>query len=176
MVRKLRRSPATRGQLPDAYAYPGSSAEAGPWVAALVAATGSFTHLPVGMAGTAPRRTRRWRPHADDVIDAAFEYGTGNGGGGVDIGDLLDADGFAVAILAIIGVVILAVIAVPLGILAIELVLALGLAAAGAVLRLAGVKPWTILVLRHGIVVTAVAVKGWRRSTAVIAALRQHTT
>jgi hypothetical protein len=185
VVRKLRKSPATRAQLPDAYAYTGSSAEAGSWVAALVAATGSFSHPPTGMEWTAqaPRRPRWRRPDAGDVMEMAVDFGSGNGGGGstgggggVDIGALFDADGFAVAILVIIGVVILAAIAVPLGLLAIELVLAFGLVAAGAVLRLARLKPWTVLVLRHGIVVAAVAVKGWRKSGAVIAALRQHTT
>ena len=178
VVRKLRKSVATQARLPDAYAYSGSSAEAAPWVAALVAATGSFNHPPTGTGWTVqtPQRTRRWRPDAGDLVDVAVDVGSGDGGGGgVDIGALLDADGFAVAILAIVGAVIVAAMAVPLGLLAIELVLALGTAAAGVVLRLARLKPWTVLVLRHGIVVTAVAVKGWRNSGAVIAALRQHT-
>lgn len=87
---------------------------------------------------------------------------------------MLDADEFALAILAILAIVVLAAIAVPLGLMAIEIVLTLGAVAAGVVLRLARIKPWTILVLRNGIVVAAVAVKGWRPSRAVLAALRRQ--
>ncbi len=66
-------------------------------------------------------------------------------------------------------------IAAPLGLLAIEIVLTVGLVAAGVILRLANIKPWTVLVLRGEVVVAVIAVKGWRTSRAVIAALRKHT-
>ncbi|MDQ1742755.1 MAG: hypothetical protein QOE23_1094 [Pseudonocardiales bacterium] len=177
MVRRLRKSRDSRARLPEAYAYDGSNADVDRWVRTLVAETGNFTHPATGLlaASRTPRRTRWRRPDALDVADVAIDVGTsGEGGGGVDIGGLLDADEFALAILAILAIVVVAVIAVPLGLLAIELVLTLGVAAAGVVLRLARIKPWTVLVLRDGIVVAAVAVKGWRSSRAVLVALRQQ--
>lgn len=179
MVRKLRKSPDTRARLPEAYSYPGSSADADAWVATLTAETGRFAHPPAGapLTASAPRRTRRRRrPHLGDVADSGVDLATGiNPGGGGGGGSLLDADEFALVILAVIAVVLVAAIAVPLGLIAIEVVLTLGAVAAGVVLRLARVKPWTVLMLRDGAVVAAIAVKGWRASRAVIAALRLHT-
>jgi hypothetical protein len=179
VVRKLRRSRDARARLPEAYGYDGPSADVDAWVRALVVRTGSFEHPAIGLARTsrAPRRTRWHRPDAWDVADAALEVGTSGGGGdigGGDLGDLLGADEFALAILAIVAIVVLAAIAVPLGLIAIEFAFTLAVAAAGVVLRLARVKPWTVLVLRNGIVVAAVAVKGWRPSRAVMVALRHH--
>ncbi len=193
VVRRLRKSGDSSARLPAAYAYGGGSAYGGRsaydgsiadvdrWVRTLVVETGNFTHPAAGLLATSrtPRRTRWRRPDALDVADVAIDVGTSGGGsgggsGGVDIGGLLDADEFALAILAILAIVAVAVIAVPLGLLAIELVLTLGVAAAGVVLRLARIKPWTVLVRRDGIVVAAVAVKGWRPSRAVLAALRQQ--
>ncbi len=170
MVRKSR---DTRARLPEAYAYDGPSTEVDSWVRALVVRTGSFEHPAIGLeaASPAPRRTRRHRPDPLDVADAAVEIGTSGGG---DFGSSLDGSEFGLVILAILALVVLAAIAVPLGLIAIELALTIGLAAAGVVLRLARIKPWTVLVLRNGIVVAAVSVKGWRPSRAVIAALRQQ--
>lgn len=184
-------------RLPEAYAYTGSSTDAGPWARALAAETGAFAHRPISLASTTPRRPRRRSDTIDTTIDTAVDAtidtainatidtaidatsrvnagGGGRGGGG---GDWLDGpDEFVLIILAVIAVLVVVVIAAPLGLIAIEIVLALGLAVAGIVLRLANIKPWTVLVLRDGTVVAAVAVKGWRSSRAVIAALRQHTT
>jgi len=176
-VRKLRKSPDTRSQLPEAYAYQGSSADADGWARALVVQTGSFRHPPPVLASTAPRRPRIRRPDADDVLDVVSSIDTGGGGGGGGGGDWLSgADEFGLAIIAAIVVVIIAAIAVPLGLIALELVLTLGLVVAGIVVRLARIKPWTVLVLRHRSVVAVVAVKGWRTSRAVMGALRQHIT
>ena len=215
MVRKLRRSADTRGRLPEAYTYNGSSADADRWVKALAAETGDFAHRPIGLASTTPRRARRRSDTIDDAIDAATATdaaidaatatdatvgatsrvngggggrggrgsggdhggsGGGHGGGGRGGGDWLDGpDEFGLIILAVIALLVVVVIAAPLGLIAIEIVLTLGLAAVGIVLRLANIKPWTVLVLRDRTVVAAVAVKGWRSSRSVITALRQHT-
>ncbi|HEX8079632.1 MAG TPA: hypothetical protein VF557_05445 [Jatrophihabitans sp.] len=176
MVRKLRKSADTRVRLPEAYTYNGSSADAGPWVRALAARTGDFAHQPIDLAP--PRRARR-RDHSDtldlppDLFPSAETGGGGSGGGG----DWLDgADEYGLVIIAVIVVLLVVAVAAPLGLIAIEIVLTLGLAAAGVILRLANIKPWTVLVLRNGIVVAVVAVKGWRSSRSVIAALRQHAT
>jgi hypothetical protein len=225
VVRKLRRSADTRGRLPEAYTYNGSSADADRWVKALAAETGDFAHRPIGLASTTPRRARRRSDTIDDAIDAATATdaaidaatatdaaidaatatdatvgatsrvngggggrggrgsggdhggsGGGHGGGGRGGGDWLDGpDEFGLIILAVIALLVVVVIAAPLGLIAIEIVLTLGLAAVGIVLRLANIKPWTVLVLRDRTVVAAVAVKGWRSSRSVITALRQHT-
>jgi hypothetical protein len=172
VVRKLRKSASTRAPLPDAYTYNGSSADADRWARALIAETDSFGHSLTGMALTAPRRTRD-RPGLSDLADVPSSVDTGGGGGG---DWLAGADEYGLVIIGAIVVLIAAAIAVPLGLIAIEIVLTLGLAVAGIVLRLARVKPWTVLVLRNRIVVAVVAVKGWRTSRAVIAALRQHAT
>ncbi|MEO6503257.1 MAG: hypothetical protein ABIQ09_15280 [Jatrophihabitantaceae bacterium] len=171
MIRKLRRSPDTRARLPEAYTYHGSSGDADGWVRALIAETGSFVHPPAGLESTGPPRRSRGRDgDLGDAADAALSFDTG----GADGSWLDGADEFALAIVAVIAVVVIAAIAVPLGLIAIELMLTFVLAAAGVILRLARVKPWTVLVLRDRVVVTVVAVKGWRSSRAVIAALRQH--
>lgn len=177
VVRKLRRSPDTRSQLPEAYAYHGSSADADGWARALVAETGSFRHPPPVLASTAPRKPRIRRPEAGDVLDVASSIDPGSWGGGGGGGDwLAEADEFGLAIIAVMVALIIAAIAVPLGFMALELMLTLGLVVAGIVVRLARIKPWTVLVLRNRSVVAVVAVKGWRTSRAVIDALRQHIT
>lgn len=195
VVRKLRKSRDGRARLPEAYAYAGPTADIDGWVRALVNRTGSFQH-PAAHPATRPvtlpiprrrpvtqwpsrrRRVTWWtrRPYRPDPVEVA-ELAVNVGLDNVDdVGGMLDADEFALVILAILAVVVLAVIAVPLGLLAIEVVLSLGIVAAGIVLRLLRVKPWTVLVLRNATVVAAIAVTGWRPSRAVLAALRRHLT
>lgn len=173
VVRKIFKSARPNARPPEAFGYRGSAAGADEFVARLLSDTGSFTHNAVGVSvdqmPSQPRsRRRKWGRAADagDPVDLA------SSGGGVGWFD--DLDEFALVIFAIIAVVVVLVIAVPLGLIAVELVLALGLIALGIMARLLNLKPWSVLVRRDGVVVAAVAVKGWRASRAVIAALREH--
>jgi hypothetical protein len=182
VIRKLRKSPDTRARLPEAYAYTGSRAGADEWTRALVAETESFRHPPTGPAVAEPRRAHDGFDPTDllDAPGAVHHAGDGGGnptGGGGQAtggggGDWLSGAGeLGLIIIAAIAVLI---IAVPLGLIGLELVLTLGLAVAGAVLRLAHIKPWTVLVSRDRNVVAVIAVKGWRTSRAVIASLRRQ--
>lgn len=100
--------------------------------------------------------------------------GGGGGGGGADASWFDGADELALVIFAVIAVVIVLAVAVPLGLIAIEFLIALALVAAGVVARLAHVKPWTVLVLCGESIVAVVAVTGWRPSRAVLKAVRRH--
>lgn len=177
VVRRLRRhkSPSVHRdqRLPDAFVYAGGPAEADTFAATLVAMTSGFTRpAPDDM----PTHPAEERAEIDplDLLDAPLpDFGTPSSGGGGGF-DFFDADEFAVVILAIVAVLVILMIAVPLGLIAIELVFTLAVIATGVVARLTRIKPWTVLVLRNGTVAGAVSVKGWRTSRAMIGSLRHH--
>lgn len=177
VVRKLRKRAAPDTSLPEAYRFSGSAEDADGWMSRLIANTDTFEHL---------RNPRLRRPiEAPDLLEmlkipaelpsgGEFHLGGGSGGGGVDAGWFDGVDDLAMVIFAVVAVVIVLAVAVPLGLVAIEFVVTLALIAVGVVARVAHIKPWTVLVLRDGTVVAAVAVKGWRPSRAVIRAVRSH--
>jgi hypothetical protein len=102
---------------------------------------------------------------------SALVSGGGGGGGGGVFDDLDEA---ALVILAVIAVAVFLIVAIPLGILAVELVFALLALLIGVALRMAHVRPWTILVRQGGVTTAAFSVTGWRSSRRVLAGLRQE--
>jgi hypothetical protein len=93
----------------------------------------------------------------------------GSGGGGDFFDDLDEA---AVVILAVIAVALFLMVAIPLGILAVEMSFALLALLVGISLRVAHVRPWTILVRQDGVTTAAFSVTGWRSSHRVVVGLK----
>lgn len=114
---------------------------------------------------------------ADAVLSVAFSSSgsSGGGGGGGGGGFLDDLDEAALVIIAIVAVVVFLIVAIPLGILAVELVFALIALLVGVALRMAHVRPWTILVRQDGATTAAFSVTGWRSSRRVLVGLRQQS-
>jgi len=177
VIRRLRKLPAPDG-LPCAYRYDGRAEDAAAFADWLVAQTRGFTTDATGLS--ADQRVRRRRSAREgrleidpsDVVDAGTNFIPSGGGGGDFDGWLAGADDFALIVVVLIVAAVLLVIAVPLGLIAIELAVALIIGAAVTAARVAGLKPWLLLIKREGRPVAAVAVRGWRASQAVIAALR----
>jgi hypothetical protein len=106
---------------------------------------------------------------------SALGSGGGGGGGGGGVGGVFDdLDEAALVILAVIAVAVFLIVAIPLGILAVELVFALLALLIGVALRMAHVRPWTILVRQGGVTTAAFSVTGWRSSRRVLVGLRQE--
>lgn len=113
---------------------------------------------------------------AGQVTQAGFtEMATalfsGGSGGGDFLGDLDEA---AVVILGAIAVALILIVAIPLGILAVEVVLGLLVVLLGLCLRVAHVRPWTILVSQDGQATAAFSVTGWRASCRTVSGLREQ--
>ena len=87
---------------------------------------------------------------------------------------LTDIDEAAVVILAAVAVAIVLIVAIPLGILAVEVVLGLLVVLIGVSLRVAHVRPWTILVRRDERTIAAFSVTGWRASCQMVRGLREQ--
>lgn len=108
-----------------------------------------------------------------DAVDGVVSLmGSGGGGGGGLFDDLDEA---ALVIVAIVAVVVFLIVAIPLGILAFELAFALMALLVGVALRMAHVRPWTILVRQNGAAAAAFSVTGWRASHRVLVGLRDQT-
>ncbi len=101
--------------------------------------------------------------------------GSASGGGGGSGGEILGAlDEAVLIIFAAVAAAILLVVAVPLGILAVEVVLGLLVLIAGVCLRVAHVRPWTIVVRQDGETTAAFTVTGWKASRRVLSGLREQ--
>lgn len=102
-------------------------------------------------------------------------YAIPSGGGGLS--NLLDgADEAVLYVLAAVVLVIVAIISVPLGLLALEIALAIILVIVGLCLRVAHVRPWTVVLKHEGLPVAAFSVVGWRTSSQLISELRQQVS
>jgi hypothetical protein len=116
-----------------------------------------------------------------DAADAVLSAGTsGSGGslvsgGGGGRGFFDDLDEAALVILAIVAVAIVLIVAIPLGIMAVEVVFALLAILLGICLRVAHVRPWTILVRHDSVTTAAFSVKGWRSSKRMLVGLREQS-
>ena len=101
--------------------------------------------------------------------------GSGSGGGS-GAGDILGSiDEAAVIIVVAVVVAILLIVAIPTGILAFEVALGLLALIAGICLRVAHVRPWTILIREDGQTTAAFRVTGWRASQRMLHGLRDHS-
>lgn len=181
VIRKLRKMPAPEG-LPRAYRYDGRAEDAAGFANWLVAETRGFTTNAASLSADdharRPRRPGEGRAEVDagDLVDAVTNFVPSGGGGGGFDGWVDGADEFALIVVGLMVAAVLLVIAVPLGLIAVELAVALIVGAVLTAARVAGLKPWLLLIKREGLPVAAVAVRGWRASRAVILALRARTT
>ncbi len=174
---------------PPVFSFQGSPSQAGSFV------TGALNQLVGGSPLNAMDSAHPGAFVAGQVADAAMTdaadallsmAGSGSGGsngasslvsggGGGGSGFLDDLDEAAVVIIAVIAVAVFLVVAVPLGILAVELVVGLLALLVGIALRMAHVRPWTILVRQGGVTTAAFSVTGWRSSRRVLVGLRQQS-
>jgi hypothetical protein len=96
------------------------------------------------------------------------------GGGGAGVDFLSGIDEAVLVILAAVVAAVLLVVAIPLGILAFEVVLGLLVLIAGLCLRVAHVRPCTILVRQNGHTTAAFSVTGWKASQRMLRGLREQ--
>jgi hypothetical protein len=163
---------------PPLFRYEGHASEAGSFV------TGAVNQLvggsPINAVDSAHPGAFLAGQMADVVTGEAVDgvmslVGSGGGGGGGGGGFFDDLDEAALVIIAIVAVVVFLIVAIPLGILAFELVFALVALLIGVALRMAHVRPWTILVRHNGATTAAFSVTGWRASRRVLVGLRDQS-